>query len=223
MTSILQRDHRSVRGTIRYTSNKPDRLGQERGREYFMINVHGDGRRTCIAHCEIDDRPSVMRDITYSLDENWYPDGLLRAPRRQRPLHGQRLVPVRTGLRRMRDLDRHRGARHAADGDRTAAAQLPEPRDPVRCLAPAALRPQRSARACRPSTSCCCRRRTTAAPPARCCSGPACASTSSARRRWRWRPAPSTRCTSGSSRRPDCRSSIRPTTSGARRTTTSSS
>jgi hypothetical protein len=73
MSSILQRDHRSVRGTIRYTSNKPDRLGQERGREYFMINVHSDGRRTCIAHCEIDDRPSVMRDITYSLDENWYP------------------------------------------------------------------------------------------------------------------------------------------------------
>jgi hypothetical protein len=73
MTSILQRDHRSVRGTIRYTSNKPDRLGQERGREYFMINVHSDGKRTCIAHCEIDDRPSVLRDITYSLDENWYP------------------------------------------------------------------------------------------------------------------------------------------------------
>jgi hypothetical protein len=73
MSSILQRDHRSVRGTIRYTSNKPERLGQERGREYFMINTHSDGRRTCIAHCEIDDRPSVMRDITYSLDENWYP------------------------------------------------------------------------------------------------------------------------------------------------------
>jgi hypothetical protein len=73
MSSILQRDHRSVRGTIRYTSNKPDRLGQERGREYFMINVHSDGKRTCIAHCEIDDRPSVMRDITYSLDQDWYP------------------------------------------------------------------------------------------------------------------------------------------------------
>jgi hypothetical protein len=72
-SSILQRDHRSVRGTILYTSNKPDRAGQERGREYFMINVHADGKRTCIAHCEIDDRPSVMRDITYSLDENWFP------------------------------------------------------------------------------------------------------------------------------------------------------
>ena len=73
MSSILQRDHRSVRGTIRYTSNKPDRVGQERGREYFMINVHADGKRTCIAHCEIDDRPSVMRDIAYSLDQDWYP------------------------------------------------------------------------------------------------------------------------------------------------------
>ena len=73
MSSILQRDHRSVHGTIRYTSNKPDRLGQERGREYFMINTHSDGRRTCIAHCEIDDRPSVMRDITYALDADWMP------------------------------------------------------------------------------------------------------------------------------------------------------
>jgi hypothetical protein len=70
---ILQRDHKSVRGTIAYTSNKPERKGQERGREYFMINTHSDGRRTCIAHCEIDDRPSVMRDITYSLDADWMP------------------------------------------------------------------------------------------------------------------------------------------------------
>ena len=73
MNGILQRDHRTVRGTIRYTSKKPERLDQERGREYFTINVHSDGKRTCIAHCEIDDRPSVMRDITYSLDEDWYP------------------------------------------------------------------------------------------------------------------------------------------------------
>ena len=73
MNDILQRDHRTVRGTIRYTSKKPERLDQERGREYFTINVHSDGKRTCIAHCEIDDRPSVMRDITYSLDEDWYP------------------------------------------------------------------------------------------------------------------------------------------------------
>lgn len=73
MNDILQRDHRTVRGTIRYTSKKPDRIDEERGREYFTINVHSDDKRTCIAHCEIDDRPSVMRDITYSLDEDWYP------------------------------------------------------------------------------------------------------------------------------------------------------
>lgn len=71
--SLLQRDHRSVRGTIAYLSHKPDRWLEERGREYFMINTHADGSRTCIAHCEIDDRPSVMRDITYSLDPAWYP------------------------------------------------------------------------------------------------------------------------------------------------------
>jgi len=73
MSSILQRDHRSVQGTIEYISHKPDRNGQERGREFFMINVHTNGCRTIIAHCEIDDRPSVMRDITYSLDAEWFP------------------------------------------------------------------------------------------------------------------------------------------------------
>ena len=70
---ILQRDHRSVMGKILYTSKKPDRLNQERGREYFRIDVHADGTRTCTAHCEIDDRPSVMRDITYTLDKAWMP------------------------------------------------------------------------------------------------------------------------------------------------------
>ncbi|MEZ5498205.1 MAG: hypothetical protein R3E77_02115 [Steroidobacteraceae bacterium] len=70
---ILQRDQRSVRGKILYTSKKPERLDEERGREYFRIDVHGDGTRSCIAHCEIDDRPSVMRDISYSLDRDWMP------------------------------------------------------------------------------------------------------------------------------------------------------
>src|SRR5688500_13387733 len=69
----LQRDHTSVRGTIAYTSNQPERLGQERGREYFRIDMHADGSRTAVAHCEIDDRPSVMRDICYGLDPDWYP------------------------------------------------------------------------------------------------------------------------------------------------------
>jgi hypothetical protein len=71
--TILQRDHHTVTGRIAYTSNKPDRAGQERGRESFRIDRHGDGTRTCTAHCEIDDRPSVMRDIVYSLDAAWMP------------------------------------------------------------------------------------------------------------------------------------------------------
>jgi hypothetical protein len=71
--SILQRDHRVIRGTIQYLSRKPERLDQERGREHFHITVHSDGKRTCTAHSEIDDRPSVMRDICYSVDADWMP------------------------------------------------------------------------------------------------------------------------------------------------------
>ena len=73
MTRFYKEDHRSIRGTISYTSKKPERLDQVRGREYFHVDVHSDGKRTITAHCEIDDRPSVMRDITYSIDEDWYP------------------------------------------------------------------------------------------------------------------------------------------------------
>ena len=71
--SILQRDHRSIRGTIRYTSKKAGREGQIRGREYFMTNTLGDGSKTIVVHSEIDDRPNVMRDATYSLDKDWRP------------------------------------------------------------------------------------------------------------------------------------------------------
>ena len=70
---VRQRDQKTVRGVIEYLSKKPERHNQNRGREYFQVNMHSDGRRSIIAHCEIDDRPSVMRDITYSLDENWMP------------------------------------------------------------------------------------------------------------------------------------------------------
>jgi len=59
---------RSIRGTIRYTSNKPERLGQERGREYFILTDQADGVRTMHAHCEIDDPPNVIRDIVMSID-----------------------------------------------------------------------------------------------------------------------------------------------------------
>lgn len=70
---ILQRDHHNIRGAIRYTSRKPERMGEERGREYFLITVHRDRTRTYVAHCEIDDRPSVARDITYTVDATWMP------------------------------------------------------------------------------------------------------------------------------------------------------
>ncbi|MBC7624063.1 MAG: hypothetical protein H7232_11800 [Aeromicrobium sp.] len=66
-------NHRTLRGTIRYTSNKPERLGQERGREYFIITDQADGTRVVHAHCEIDDAPNVIRDVVTSLDKEWYP------------------------------------------------------------------------------------------------------------------------------------------------------
>ena len=37
---ILQRDHRSIRGKILYTSKKPDRMDQERGRENFSTSTY---------------------------------------------------------------------------------------------------------------------------------------------------------------------------------------
>lgn len=54
---------RSITGSIRYTSNEPERLGQERGRESFRIDIHADGCRTIAAHGEIDDAPAVVRDV----------------------------------------------------------------------------------------------------------------------------------------------------------------
>lgn len=54
---------RSITGTILYTSSRPDRAGDERGREHFRIDVHADGSRTIAAHGEIDDAPAVVRDV----------------------------------------------------------------------------------------------------------------------------------------------------------------
>jgi hypothetical protein len=66
--------HRTITGKILYTSNKPGREGEVRGRETFMFTVHTDGKRTMRAHCEIEEpSPTVMRDVTYSLDENDVP------------------------------------------------------------------------------------------------------------------------------------------------------
>lgn len=61
--------HRRITGAIRYTSKKPDRLDQERGREDFALTHHADGAVTIRAHCEIEEpSPTVMRDILYSID-----------------------------------------------------------------------------------------------------------------------------------------------------------
>jgi hypothetical protein len=65
--------HKLFRGQIRYTSDKPERLGQERGRECFSLTVHSDGRRTLESHCEIDDPPPVLRSVTLSFDAKWRP------------------------------------------------------------------------------------------------------------------------------------------------------
>ena len=65
------RPHKTIRGHIHYTSRKPGREGVERGREHFAITVHADGRRTLRAHCEIDDAPNVLRDVTLTKNARW--------------------------------------------------------------------------------------------------------------------------------------------------------
>lgn len=64
------RPHDTIHGEILYTSRKPDRYGDERGRERFTITCHTDGRRTLRAHCEIDDAPNVMRDVVLTIDSD---------------------------------------------------------------------------------------------------------------------------------------------------------
>lgn len=64
---------RSITGSILYTSTKPDRMGHERGREYFRMDFHADGSRTIAAHGQIDDAPSVVRDVNLRIDANGRP------------------------------------------------------------------------------------------------------------------------------------------------------
>ena len=64
---------RTLRGTLRYTSNQPERRGAERGREYFLITDQADGVRVVHAHCEIDDAPSVVRDVMLALGPQGQP------------------------------------------------------------------------------------------------------------------------------------------------------
>jgi hypothetical protein len=72
--------HRTIQGAIRYTSKKPDRFGQERGRERFAFTHHSNASVTIRATCEIEEPdPTVLRDVIYSLDPQGRPkDCLLR-------------------------------------------------------------------------------------------------------------------------------------------------
>ncbi|MEO0412158.1 MAG: hypothetical protein AAF221_10015 [Pseudomonadota bacterium] len=66
--------HRNIRGTMLYTSKKPERMDQRRGIEHFHFTHHSDGKTTLRAMCEIEEpAPTVLRDITYSLDERGSP------------------------------------------------------------------------------------------------------------------------------------------------------
>ncbi len=69
--------HRTVRGRIRYTSKKPERLDAERGREWFAFTHHADGGVVLRAQCEIDDpAPTVMRDVILALGPDGRPRNL---------------------------------------------------------------------------------------------------------------------------------------------------
>lgn len=59
---------RAITGTISYTSNKPERKGEVRGIEHFRIDIYDDGERTTASHCEIDDKPRVVRDVNLRIN-----------------------------------------------------------------------------------------------------------------------------------------------------------
>ena len=75
--------HRTIRGRILYTSRHPDRMNQERGREYFILTRQSDGISHLHAHCEIDDAPDVIRDVTCAFET-----------RSMRPLDGSVRISV---------------------------------------------------------------------------------------------------------------------------------
>ncbi|WP_317928512.1 hypothetical protein [Halioxenophilus sp. WMMB6] len=65
---MARNGYRTIRGKLRYTSKKPERMGEERGREYFTLTQQPDGVDVLLAHCEIDDAPAVIRDVSQALD-----------------------------------------------------------------------------------------------------------------------------------------------------------
>lgn len=65
--------HRTIRGYIRYTSKKPERMDEERGREFFTLTSQSDDVLVMQAHCEIDDEPNVVRDVVLAMHKNANP------------------------------------------------------------------------------------------------------------------------------------------------------
>ncbi|MEM1261311.1 MAG: hypothetical protein AAGH76_02815 [Pseudomonadota bacterium] len=69
--------HRTVSGTIRYTSTKPEWQGRDRGLEEFTFTHHSDGRMILRARCEIEEPdPTVLRDIIYTINGDGVPEYL---------------------------------------------------------------------------------------------------------------------------------------------------
>lgn len=64
---MAREGYRTIRGTLQYTSRQPERMGEERGREYFTLTQQPDGVDVLLAHCEIDDAPPVIRDVSQAL------------------------------------------------------------------------------------------------------------------------------------------------------------
>lgn len=70
--------HRTVSGKIRYSSMKPGKEGQERGREWFAFTHHADGSVIMRARCEIEEpEPAVLRDIVCHIGPDRKPRNLL--------------------------------------------------------------------------------------------------------------------------------------------------
>ena len=65
--------HKIIRGHIKYTSKKPERMDQERGRVYFTLTTQTDDTLVMQAHCEIDDEPNVLRDVIVAMKKDGTP------------------------------------------------------------------------------------------------------------------------------------------------------
>ena len=65
--------HSTIRGTIAYTSKKPESMDRERGREYFTLTRQADDVLVMHAHCEIDDEPNVIRDVVLAMNNQAAP------------------------------------------------------------------------------------------------------------------------------------------------------